>query len=166
MPNLREVLFSREAQREIIAKGAEALHTLNEHSHPGKLYGQEDPAEDAANGNVSINASALLRTLNSSHTCDTGDRVAGYFQQLANVEESSVVLAYAALAILALFPTACEEVMASTPSNLYPYLFGNHKTKSISERFELYITGGDGTPAKLPLEMVAAEYILFHRLSH
>lgn len=166
MPNLHEVLFSKEAQRHIIAKGAASLHCLKEHSHPGKLYGDEPSAAPPSNRNVSINASALLRTLNLSNPSDSGDRVAGYFQQLANVEASNVVLAYAALAMLALFPAACREVMASTPSNLYPYLFGGHNIKSISERFELYITGGDSTPAKLPLEMVAAEYILYHRLSH
>ena len=166
MPSLREVLFSEAAQRAIVAKGAESLHALKEHARPGKLYGDEQSSEAASNGNVSINASALLRTLNLSDVSDTGDRVAGYFQQVASVEQSGVVLAYAALIVLALFPGACREVMASTPSNLYPFLFGSSRVKSISERFELYITGGDGTPAKLPLEMVVAEYILFHRLSH
>ena len=166
MPSLRDVLFSTATQRDFIAKGAASLHSLKVHSHPGKLYGDEAVSVASCNRNVSINASALLRTLRSSDSCDSGDRVAGYFQQVASLEESSVVLAYATLAMLALFPAACQEVMASTPSNFYPYLFGGGKIRSISERFELYITGSDYTPAKLPLEMVVAEYILYHRLSH
>lgn len=166
MPSLHDVLFCAHTQRGIIEKGAFTLNILKTHAVPGSLCGSDNSETLPSPGNVSINASTLLRTLTCKQESVGGDRVAGYYQQLARVEQSSVVLTFAVLSMLALFPGACREIAAGTPANLVPFLVGAPGLPDISARFERYITGGDGAAAKLPSEMVVAELLLYHRMCH
>ena len=166
MPSLHNVLFCAHTQRKMIEKGAYTLNILKSHAIPGSLCGSDNREILPHPGNVSINASTLLRSLTCKEETESGDRVAGYYQQLARVEQSNVVLTFAALSMLALFPSACREIAAETPANLVPYLVGAPGLPDISARFERYITGGDGAAAKLPLEMVVAELLLYHRMCH
>lgn len=167
MPGLTDILFNGNCQKQFIERGAHALYEIRSHGTPGKLFGMDPPPAESKKKNVSINASTLLQSLGerqkTSNVAD-GEKIAGYFQNVAAVEQSRVVLTFAALSMFVLFPLSVIETMAETEPFLAPFFFGNSTINDISTRFEIYITGAENVPAKLPTEIVVAELILFHRL--
>lgn len=164
MPSLTDLIFNVEAQRAFVGRCADALHRLRPCAVPGKLYGAESAKSDAKVREGSVTAATLLKTL-TAPAAQNGDQIAGYFQHLAAVEQSRPVLLLAVFGTLVLFPRAAAEVQAETPSNFGPFFAGNGAIANITTRFEQYLTGADGTDAKLPIEIVAAELVLYHRLA-
>ena len=163
MPTLRELLCKSETQRAFIERGAAALSQFENVQITPALIGDIAVVPPKTFNSALKPADVVKEELPKPEAA--WGRVAGFFQQLATFETSPAVLTFAVLCILLVFPQAATEVREVTPANYAPFFEGNSQIPDITTRFEIYLTGTLTSPAKLPVQILAAELQLFRRLT-
>lgn len=129
-----EALWDGPTQCAIVDDLAGALHALSSRSAGSILIGTVDlPALDPHN------------------------KIAGYYQAVADPHTHSFTLAFCVLSAMYLFPECRAEIEHSTPANYAPFFNGDNRTPDYERRFERHLSGSDTHQAKTPAEVVIAE---------
>ena len=132
---IAEALWENTTQCAIIRDLAEALHVLSDHPADGALVGIVD----------------------ARPKFDPGNKIAGYYQAVADPHAHSFTLTFCVLSAMYLFPECRAEVEQSTPANYIPYFGGDAITLAFEARFERHLAGSETHQAKTPAEIVIAE---------
>jgi len=158
---LVDVLCNPAVQREVIASGAASIHALGGRPQTPSLFGTRSSKPPPTTRNLTV-----AQLMHTDVPDDDGrcDRIAGYYQAVADREQSAVVLTWCALSIMVMFPGCAAAVAAATPATHAPYFVGGAECLPLEERFVLQLAGSATVTGKTPMEIVLAEWQLHTRL--
>ena len=161
MWSLNNALCNEGVQRDIIAHSAAAINEC-----------QKKPASPSLLGTRPKEASPCSRNLSTAELFSEQEqleprtpRVAGYFQNVAQLERSPLILTWMVLASMCLFPPCLKIISENTQACHAPFFLGNEIFPPFRTRIINYLAGSATVNAKTPVQIVLAEWQLYSRLS-
>ena len=147
--------------------GAEALFHLGQVGDRNHcLIGSMAPS--ATKKGVACGAPVARALRAHPENCETApilDRVAGFFQSIANSPTDEITRSWCVLCVLFLFPRARAAVASETSVRFAPYFDGNNGTIApFDTRISHKLCGTGKRQAMNPVEIVISEYQLYQIL--